>query len=98
LIEYTPEALRQVDALLKHYEERQRDGAARALLTALRRAEKMIECDPYAGLSAPRPYPQLVQPGLGWVKPGRYWIAYTATMPPIITGGFFEASNIPGRI
>jgi plasmid stabilization system protein ParE len=54
LIEYTPEATRQVDDLLRHDEERQRDGAARALLAALNDAERKIENNPDAGLPAPR--------------------------------------------
>jgi plasmid stabilization system protein ParE len=98
LIEYTPEALRQVDALLQHYEKRQRNGAARALLTALEDAERQIERDPSTGLIAPRPYPQLTQPGRAWLKSGRYWIVYTTTTPPVIAAVFFETSDIPGRL
>jgi len=98
LIEYTPEALRQIDALLQHYEAQQRDGAAHALLTALEQAERRIECDPSAGLAAPRPYPQLTQADRVWVKSGRCWIAYNISTPPVIAAIFFETSNIPGRL
>jgi len=28
---------------------------------------------------------------------GRYWIAYRTATPPIITGIFFEAADIPAR-
>jgi len=98
LIEYTPEAAGHVDALLQHYEERQRDGAARALLAAHEAAERKIARDPFAGLSAPRPYPHLAKPGRAWVKSGRYWIAYSIASPPVIAGVFFETSNIPGRL
>jgi plasmid stabilization system protein ParE len=98
LIEYTPEATRQVDALLRHYEERQRDGAARALLAALHDAERKIERDPAAGLPAPRPYPQVARPGQAWVKAGRYWIVYSTTQPPMIVGVFYETADIPNRL
>ena len=98
LIEYTPEAARQVDALLQRYEERQRGSAARALAAALGAAERKIEHDPAGGLPAPRPYPQLAKPGRKWIKSGRYWIAYNTTSPPVIAGVFFETANIPGRL
>ena len=98
MIEYAPEATRQVDDLLRHYEERQRDGAARALLAALHEAERRIERDPAAGLPAPRSYPQVARPGRAWVKAGRYWIVYTITDPPVIAAVFFETANIPGRL
>lgn len=74
MIEYTPEALRQVDALLLYYEDRQRDGAARALLTALEKAEHRIESDPSAGLTALRPYPRMTRPDRAWLKSGQYCI------------------------
>jgi plasmid stabilization system protein ParE len=95
---YTPEALRQVDALLRHYEALERDGAARALLTALADAERRIERTPTAGLAAPRPYPELVAEGDAWVKAGRYWIGYRTAEPPAIFAVFFETANIPGRL
>jgi len=98
LIEYTPRVTRQVDALLQHYEERQRDGAARALLAALTEAERRIERDSTGGLTAPRPYPRVARHGLGWIKAGRYWIAYSTTRPPVIVGVFYETANIPNRL
>ena len=98
MIEYTPEATRQVDALLRHYEERQCDGAAHALLAALHDAERRIERDPAAGLPAPRPYPQVARPGRAWVKAGRYWITYRTTQPPMIVGVFYETADIPNRL
>lgn len=93
-----PEAARQVDTLLQHNEERQRSGAARALLAALSAAEQKIKRDPSAGLPAPRPYPRLAQPGRAWIKSGRYWIAYNIASPPVIAAVFFETANIPGRL
>jgi plasmid stabilization system protein ParE len=95
---YTPEALRQVDALLRHYEALERDSAARALLAALADAERRIERSPAAGLAAPRPYPELAAEGDAWVKAGRYWVGYRATEPPAIFAVFFETANIPGRL
>jgi hypothetical protein len=98
LIEYTPEATRQVYAWLQHYEERQRDRAALALLAAREKSERKIERDPSVGRPAPRPYPQLARTGRAWIRSGRYWIAYDTTSPPVIAGVFFETSNIPGRL
>jgi hypothetical protein len=47
---------------------------------------------------APRPYPELVQPGRLWLKAGRYWIAYRTHPTPAIVAVFFETANIPGRL
>ena len=47
------------------------------------------------GLPAPRPYPQLTQPGRAWIKAGRYWIAYRTEPAPVIEAVFFETANIP---
>jgi plasmid stabilization system protein ParE len=98
LVEYTPEATRQVDDLLQYYRDLQRDGAASALLTALQAAERRIDEYPGAGLPAPRPYPQLARPGRVWIKSGRYWIAYRTEPTAAIVSVFFETSNIPGRL
>jgi plasmid stabilization system protein ParE len=98
LIEYTPEASRQVDDLIQHYEDRQRPEAIRALLTAMDEVEGEIERNPSAGLRAPRPYPQLRQTGRAWMKAGRYWFAYSTTEPPVIVAVFFDTANIPGRL
>ena len=98
MIEYTPEALRQVDALLLYYEAHQRDGAARALLKALAEAEQKVGRNPTAGLAAPRPYPDLAEVGRAWVKAGRYWIAYRTARPPVIVAVFYETADIPGRM
>jgi plasmid stabilization system protein ParE len=63
LIVYSPRAIRQIDALILHYEERQRMEAVRAFRAALDQAERKIESNPAAGLAAPRPYPRLARPG-----------------------------------
>jgi plasmid stabilization system protein ParE len=99
LIEYTPEALSQIDGLVRHYEEdRERTEAIRAFLAALDEAERKIELNPAAGLAAPRPYPRVARPGRAWVKAGRYWVAYSITRPPVIVGVFYETANIPDRL
>ncbi len=98
MIEYTPRALRQVDDLIKHYEDRERPEAIAALLTALDEAEHTIEGDPAGGFAAPRAYPSLARPGLAWVKAGRYWIAHSTAEPPVIVAVFYETANIPGRM
>ena len=98
MIEYTPEASGHVDDLIRHYEDRQRPEAIRALLSAMDEAEGKIASNPAAGMRVPRPYPQLRQTGRVWLKAGRYWFAYSTTEPPVIVGVFFETANIPGRL
>jgi plasmid stabilization system protein ParE len=98
LIEYTPEASSQVDELIRHYEDRQRPEAIRALLTAMSEAEGKIERAPSAGLKAPQPYPQLQRTGRAWIKAGRHWFVHSTTHPPVILAVFFETANIPGRL
>jgi plasmid stabilization system protein ParE len=98
LIALTPEARQHVRALRAYYEERERLEAARALRNALTAAWEKITTSPAAGLPAPRPYPQLAQPGRLWLKSGRYWIAYRTQPTPTIVGVFFETANIPGRL
>ena len=70
-----PEGRRHLRALYAYYEERDRPEAAR-LRNALTAAWEKITTSPGAGLRAPRPYPQLAQPGRSWLKSGRYWIGY----------------------
>jgi plasmid stabilization system protein ParE len=98
LIEYSARAVRQIEELRHHYEDRERIEAILALDAALDEAERKIESNPAAGLSAPRPYPHLARRGRAWVKAGRYWVAYTATQPPVITAVFYDTANIPGRV
>jgi len=71
--------------------------AVRNLAAALAEAEARIEHDPGAGLPAPRPYPGLAREGRAWTKTGRYWIAYSMTVPPVILGVFHDSADIPGR-
>jgi hypothetical protein len=99
LIPLSRQARKQIAALAHHYDARGRPAAFRNLLLALREASSMIERDPAGGLPAPRPYPQLAEPGQAWVKAGRYWIAYqTAPPPPTIVAVFYETANIPKRL
>jgi len=86
-----------VRALQRHYEELGRPAASRGLATALESAWDAIAANPSGSLPAPRPYPQLAQPGERWIKSGRYWIVYSETPPPVIAGVFFKTSDIPGR-
>ena len=88
----------QVDALIDHYERRDRLEAARNLLIALEEASDRIERNPMAGLPAPRPYPQLRKRGRLWLHVRPYWIAYTTGEPPVIVAVFYEEANIPGRL
>ena len=95
---YTLEAEAQVDALRRHYGERGRIEATQNFDAALNRAEQRIDDASAAGLPAPRPYPTLAKPGRLWIKQGRYWIAYTAAIPPVIVGVFFDTADLPGRV
>jgi hypothetical protein len=67
-------------------------------LTAIENAKARIARDPNAGLPSPRSYPTLKKPGRLWIKEGRYWISYTDTKPPIISGVFFETADIPNWV
>jgi hypothetical protein len=68
------------------------------MMAAVEAAKERIAHAPAVGLSAPRPYPALKRLGRLWLKEGRYWISYSATKPPAITGVFFETVDIPSRI
>jgi len=88
-MEYTPRAIRQIGTLVQHYEDRHRPEAVRALFAALDSAERVIECNPSAGLAAPRPYPQVARKGRA---------ADSTTHPPVIVAVFYETADIPRRI
>ena len=95
---YSPDAEAQIDALFQHYENHERTEAARNLARFLEEAERQITDRPEAGLRAPRPYSDLARAGRRWIKAGRYWIAYTETVPAVILGVFYDAANIPRRL
>ena len=99
MIVLTPRAGRQVRALRRHYEERERPEAIRNLVVALQDAWQQITADPAAGLPAPRPYKDqgIARSGRAWVQAGRYWIAYRTRPPLAIVAVFYETANIPGR-
>jgi plasmid stabilization system protein ParE len=96
-LKYSSQAEAQVDELRRHYQRKNRIEAVRNLITALAAAESMIERRPGAGLAAPRPYPELAQPGRAWIKSGRYWVTYSLTTPPVILAVFFETADMGGR-
>ena len=98
MIALSPEAERQVDDLIEYYEAKGRLGAAIKLLSALEKAHERIAQAPEAGISAPRPYPSLKRYGRRWIVEGRYWIAYSLTTPPVISGVFYVTADIPNRI
>ncbi|MBC7835540.1 MAG: hypothetical protein H7Y88_10650 [Phycisphaerales bacterium] len=96
MIALTPEAAAQIAEFERFYVEMTRPQALRNLGHALAEASLIIVNAPERGLPAPRPYPELAVLELSWLKRGRYWIAYDASVP-IIAGVFFETSAIPGR-
>jgi plasmid stabilization system protein ParE len=98
VIGLSPEAETQVDRLIAHYEAKERLAAAVALLNALERAKLRIAQAPEAVLDAPRPYPTLKRYGRRWIIEGRYWISYSLTTPPVISGVFYATADIPNRI
>jgi plasmid stabilization system protein ParE len=98
LIEYTRKAERHIDLLRQHYETHQRLEALRNLDVAIDDAETRIAYEPDAGLPAPRPYPFLARKGRAWIKAGRYWFAYSNTVPPVIVGVFYDTADIPNRV
>ncbi len=98
MIALSPEAQTQVDRLIAHYEAKQRLQAAVNLLHALERAKSRIAAAPDAGLDAPRPYPSLKRAGRRWIIEGRYWISYSLTTTPVISGVFYVTADIPNRI
>jgi plasmid stabilization system protein ParE len=97
-VNYTRRAERQIDKLTERYEEQGRDAALVNLRRAIREAESRIEKAPDDGASAPRPYPELAQPGMAWIKAGRYWFRYTITQPLTITAIVFDTSDIVAHI
>ena len=97
MIALTPEASSQIDAFERHYVERQRPQALRNLGHALAEASLVILNAPQRGLASPRPYPELANLELLWLKRGRYWIAYDP-VGPIIAGVFFDTDDIPSRV
>lgn len=98
MIPLSPEAERQLDDLLRHYEALGRLEAAERLYQALERANRRILLTPDAGLHAPRPYPAAQRFGFRWIKEGRYWIAYIRGSDPVIVGVFYDMADIPGRL
>jgi len=98
VIALTREAAKQVTDLESHYEALDRVAAVHNLLLAIEGAKARIANSPTIGLPAPRPYPELKKLGRLWLKAGRYWISYSTTIPPVITGVFFETVDIPRHI
>ena len=94
---YSAEAERQIEDLRRHYDALNRVEAVRNLIAALVEAEESIQDQRLAGLAAPRPYPQLARSGRLWIKAGHYWIAYRASLPPVILAVFHDTADIPGR-
>jgi plasmid stabilization system protein ParE len=98
MIALSPEAEAQLDALIAHYEALDRVEASIKLLDALERAMSRIAADPESGLPAPRPYPALAKDGRRWIVEGSYWISYSLTTPPVISGVFYAMADIPNRL
>jgi plasmid stabilization system protein ParE len=98
MIALSPEAEAQLDALIAHYEALGRIEASINLLNALEQAKARISEKPEGGLPAPRPYPSLAKAGRRWIIEGAYWISYSLTTPPVISGVFYAMADIPDRL
>jgi plasmid stabilization system protein ParE len=98
VIALSPAADNHLRQLTEHYEAKDRLDAARNLLAAVQAARLRIARHPDGGLPAPRPYPELKYLNLRWIIEHRYWIAYTASDPPVIAGIFHDTADIPNRI
>ena len=98
MIALSPEAEGQLDALIAHYELLGRVEASINLLNALERAKARISERPEAGLPAPRPYPSLAKVRRRWIIEGAYWISYSLTTPPVISGVLYAMADIPNRL
>jgi plasmid stabilization system protein ParE len=98
MIALSPEAESQLDALIARYEALGRVEASLNLLNALERAMARISENPKSGLSAPRPYPALAKADRRWIIEGSYWISYSLTTPPVISGVFYAMADIPNRL
>jgi plasmid stabilization system protein ParE len=98
VVALSAEAESHLRRLTEHYERIDRLEAARNLLAAVEAAKLRIGGQPAAGLPAPRPYPELRYLNLKWIIEHRYWIAYTASEPPVIAGIFHDTADIPNRI
>ncbi len=93
---FTAEALARIAALRRHYNAKGRPEAARNLTKALRQAMQLINAG--KGLPAPRPYPELAQPGRAWTHAGCYWIRYATSKPVVILAVFYDEADIPSRL
>jgi hypothetical protein len=56
-----------------------------------------IDGAPLTGLRAPRPYPEMARDDERWVKEGRFWLAYSLTIPPVILSVFYDQADLPRR-
>jgi plasmid stabilization system protein ParE len=98
MIGLSHEAEAQLDALIAHYEALGRAEASMNLLNAIERAKSRILRTPEAGIPAPRPYSGLAKAGRRWIIEGSYWISYSLTTPPVISGVFYAMADIPNRL
>jgi len=97
LIEYSPTARRQVNALISHFQKKRRPEAIRNMLAALRRVETAIESGSGRPRAFPATYRSLARPGRVWRKELIYWIAYEQTDPPVIIAVFWEGADLARR-
>lgn len=97
MIDYTPEARRQVRDLIAPYRKKRRPEAIRNLDAALARAEAGIASGRARARAFPPTYRDLARPGRAWLREGIYWIAYQQTVPPVIIGVFWDRAEIARR-
>jgi plasmid stabilization system protein ParE len=93
----SPLAEAQLDALMAHYEAQGDLDASIELLMTLERARRRISNRPQEGMPAPRFNPGLAKAGRRWIVDGGYWISYSLTTPPVISGVFFAMGDVSDR-
>jgi plasmid stabilization system protein ParE len=97
LTSYSTTALRHIDELTAHYQQKRRPEAIRNLFAALARVEALIDAGPRRPRAFPATYRELARPGRAWLKEARYWIAYEQTDPPVIVAVFWEGADLGRR-
>jgi len=98
MIALSQEACSQIDRLIATYEASGQLEAAVTLLTTLDWARQRIASTPRSGLEAPGADPALKTPGRGWIVEEHFWLSYSLTTPPVISGVFFVEGDVPGNM
>lgn len=97
LIRLAPAADRQLDRLIRHYEDLGRWQALANLDEMLAEASEIIAEDPRAGLPSHPAYPGLARPSRRWIHVRNYWLVYTLR-PLRIAAIMYETAHPPHHV